>query len=82
MVFVSCDQSEDQMWDYFQADHGDYLVVNYGSELRESIMGTHGVSGIPMLVIMKDDGTVITKSGREDVSKGPAEAFKSWQSKA
>lgn len=83
VVFVSCDESEEDMWSYFQDHHGDYLVVNYDSPLRESIMGTHGVQGIPMLVIMKDDGTVITKDGREGVSgSSPMESFQKWQSKA
>lgn len=85
VVFVSCDQTEEQMWEYFKEEHGDYLVINYGSPLREAIMGVHGVKGIPMLVIMKDDGSVISAAGREEVKQhkdAPMEAFKTWQSQA
>jgi len=38
-----------------------------------------GVSGIPALIVMKSDGTLVTKDGRAAVQgKGPA-AVKDWK---
>ena len=48
-----------------------------------SLSSKYGVSGIPALVVVKDDGTVITKDARSDVqSKSPKQAFTAWKGKA
>jgi hypothetical protein len=39
-----------------------------------------GISGIPALVVVKVDGTVVTKDGRSHVTgKTPAQAVKDWK---
>ena len=39
-----------------------------------------GISGIPALVVVKMDGTVVTKDGRSDISGGtPAAAVQQWK---
>ena len=38
------------------------------------------VSGIPALIIVKADGSIVTKNGRQDVqNKPPKSAFSSWK---
>ena len=56
----------------------DWLAIEHGSALAQSLKQKFEVSGIPCLVILKADGTLITKDGRGAVqSKGPA-AVKEW----
>ena len=39
-----------------------------------------GISGIPSLVVVKKDGTLVTKDGRSHVTgKNPAQAVKDWK---
>jgi len=78
IVFVSSDRSQDDMLSYMKESHGDWLATEHGSELSNKLKQKFEVSGIPMLVICKKDGSLITKDGRSQVmGKGP-EAVKGW----
>jgi hypothetical protein len=56
-----------------------YFLVSY---IFSDLGDRFGVEGIPALIIVKPDGTVITKEGRSEVSNQPARAvFSSWKSK-
>jgi len=80
IVFVSSDRSEDDMISYMKESHGDWLGVPWNSELANSLKQKYGVSGIPFLVVVKKDGSLVTKDGRSHVmSKSPAAAIKDWQ---
>ncbi|XP_064477483.1 nucleoredoxin-like protein 2 [Ornithodoros turicata] len=82
VVFVSSDRSASDMLSYMKECHGDWQAVKYGDELAQKLKSLFGVSGIPMLVVVKEDGSVITKEGRNDVqTKGPA-AFRDWFARA
>ena len=59
--------------------HGDWLAVELNSDLSESLDQKYEVTGIPTLVVVKHDGTLVTKEGRGDVqSKQPKEAVEAW----
>lgn len=78
IIFVSSDRSANDMVSYMKESHGDWLAVEHGSELATGLKQQFGVSGIPCLVVLKADGTLITKDGRGAVTqKGPA-AVKEW----
>lgn len=78
IIFVSSDRSANDMISYMKESHGDWYAVDHGSELATSIKQKFEVSGIPTLVVLKADGTLITKDGRGAVTqKGPA-AVKEW----
>jgi nucleoredoxin len=78
IVFVSSDRSPEDMVSYMQGSHGDWQSVEHGSETAQALKQKYGVSGIPCLVVVKKDGTLITKDGRAAVqSKGPM-AVKEW----
>lgn len=38
----------------------------------------YGIQGIPALVVIKKDGTIVTENGRGDVEKKGVNAFKDW----
>ena len=59
--------------------HGDWLAVELDSDLSNTLKQKYGVRGIPTLVVVKPDGTLVTKEGRGDVqSKQPKEAVEAW----
>lgn len=79
IIFVSSDRSPADMVSYMKESHGEWLAVEHGSEVAQGLKQKFGVSGIPCLVVLKGDGTLITKDGRAAVQgKGPA-AVKDWK---
>merc|ERR1712227_847361 len=80
IVFVSSDRSNDDMLSYMKESHGDWLATERGSPLTKSLKEKYGISGIPTLIVVKADGTVVTKDGRADVvSKQPKQAVQAWK---
>jgi len=80
IVFVSSDRSPEDMESYMKESHGDWLAVPHNSAVANDLKQKYGVSGIPSLVVVKLDGTVVTKDGRSHVTgKAPAAAVKDWK---
>merc|ERR1711953_895874 len=67
IVFVSSDRSPDDMISYMKESHGDWCGVEHNSALANDLKQKCGVQGIPMLVVVKKDGTLVTKDGRSHV---------------
>ena len=73
LIFVSSDRSHDDMISYMKESHGDWLAAQHGSEAAQNLKKEFNVTGIPYLVVLKSDGTLVTKEGRNAVtSQGPA----------
>merc|ERR1712126_97683 len=80
IVFVSSDQSAEDMNAYMKEAHGDWMAVEHNSDVSNQLSQKYGVSGIPCLVVVKKDGTLVTKEGRSGVtSMAPAQAVESWK---
>merc|ERR1712213_62023 len=58
--------------------HGDWLATEHDSELSDKLNEKFEVSGIPSLVVLKGDGTLVTKGGRADVSQHGPDAIEAW----
>ncbi|TKR81348.1 hypothetical protein L596_015231 [Steinernema carpocapsae] len=81
VVFVSCDKSEHELLAYMTDSHGNWLYVPFSSSQITLLSKRYDVDGIPMLIIVKPDGSIITRDGRSEVlSKSPISAFNSWKS--
>ena len=79
IIFVSSDRSPQDMVSYMKESHGDWFGIPHGSEVGQELKKKFGVSGIPCLVVLKADGSLVTKEGRNAVqSKGPG-AVKDWK---
>jgi len=78
LIFVSSDRSKSDMISYMKESHGDWYGVEHGSDLVQKLKQKFGVSGIPYLVVLKADGTIITKDGRSAVMQGPS-VVKTWK---
>merc|ERR1711909_98006 len=80
IVFVSSDRSPEDMISYMKESHGDWLGVEHNSATANDLKQKYGVSGIPCLVVVKKDGTLVTKDGRAGVtSMAPPQAVASWK---
>merc|ERR1712182_101663 len=70
VVFVSSDKDEAQFTDYFK--EMPWLALDFADRQRKTqLSGMFGVRGIPALVIIDKDGSVITSNGRGAVSSDP-----------
>uniref|UniRef100_A0A224YLK0 16 kDa thioredoxion n=1 Tax=Rhipicephalus zambeziensis TaxID=60191 RepID=A0A224YLK0_9ACAR len=81
VVFVSLDNSEEDMVKYMDECHGNWYAIKYEDPWREELARKY-VTGIPTLIVFKMDGTVISSCGREEVQDQGPEAFRQWADKA
>jgi nucleoredoxin len=80
IVFVSLDRSDADLQKYLKEAHGNWLYVPFGDKNIQSLADQYGVSGIPALIILKPDGTLVTKDGRAAVQgKPPKAALSGWK---
>nr|ABF22607.1 16 kDa thioredoxion [Carcinoscorpius rotundicauda]2LUS_A Chain A, Thioredoxion [Carcinoscorpius rotundicauda] len=78
IIFVSSDRSEDDMFQYMMESHGDWLAIPYRSGPASNVTAKYGITGIPALVIVKKDGTLISMNGRGEVQSLGPRAFQNW----
>jgi len=78
IIFVSADQSEDEMINYMKESHGDWYAMEHECDAGEKLNEKFKVRGIPTLIVLDSEGNMISKEGRADVSKG-AEAIEEWK---
>lgn len=69
VVFVSSDQGPSEFSSYW--GEMPWLAVPHGDPRVAACKSKFGVSGIPMLVVLKGDGTVVVQNGRTDVANDP-----------
>ena len=80
IVFVSLDRSADDLKKYLDEAHGEWYYLAQGDAKIQELSTKFGVSGIPALIIVKADGTLVTKDGRSVVqSKPPKQALAAWK---
>jgi len=82
IVFVSLDNSEEEKKTYIDEMKMKWLTVpGAGSKEAQSLAGKFQIRGIPALVVLRPDGTVVTENGREDVMVAPDKALDQWKAK-
>ncbi|XP_022664529.1 nucleoredoxin-like protein 2 isoform X2 [Varroa jacobsoni] len=82
VVFVSSDKTEDAMFAYMEETHGDWYAIKYNDAARSELGSHFGVRSIPTLIILKKDGTVISKDGRSEVQSKGTGAWELWTASA
>jgi len=71
VVYVSSDQDQASFDDYFS--QMPWLALPYNQrERKDNLSSQHGVSGIPSLVLLDKQGSVITTDGRSVVLSDPS----------
>merc|ERR1712003_240218 len=77
IVFVSSDRDEEGFKSYFGEQP--WVALPYANrEMKDKLSKQFKVQGIPSFVILGPDGKVITKDGREAVSKDPTGEKYPW----
>jgi nucleoredoxin len=83
IVFVSLDHSAGEKATYIREMNMKWLTVpGAGSNEARALAERFQVNGIPMLVILAPDGSVVTPNGREDVMVSADTALRTWKEKA
>jgi len=82
IVFVSMDKSRGEKKKYVKEMKMKWLTIP-GANTREvdSLALQFGVQGIPALIILAPDGSLVTPDGCEDVMMYPETALKKWKEK-
>jgi nucleoredoxin len=82
IVFVSLDNSEGEKKTYINEMKMKWLTVpGAGSKEAQSLAQKFQVRGIPALIVLRPDGSVVTENGREDVMIAPDKALAQWKEK-
>jgi len=79
IIFISCDREEIQYKKYFS--EMPWLTLPYQDVRIEALSEEYGCKGIPYLVILKSDGTLVTKTGKNEVGTSGEAAIKNWLGK-
>lgn len=79
IVFLTCDRDDQSFKEYF--DTMPWVALPHGDSRIQGLKTDMGCSGIPYLVVYKNDGTLVTKSGRGDVTGNPAGCVNAWLGK-
>jgi len=78
IVFVSRDKSEKDMLTYLKDHHGDWLGVKFSDPVADELKQKFNLTTIPLLVVTKPDGTLVTREARNDVTNKGVAAVKDW----
>jgi len=76
VVFVSSDRSAEDQQEYMKDYDMEWSAIPYDSPLRQELGAKYEVRGIPSLVIVDDQGNLITKDGRSEISGSDSDARK------
>jgi nucleoredoxin len=79
IVFVSSDNDEKSFKEYLATMP--WISLKLGSEESEKLGDHYKVSGIPRLVIIKPDGTVVDQNGRKEITTNGEKAYDLWLTK-
>jgi nucleoredoxin len=83
IVFVSLDKSQSGKEDYISRMEMKWLSLpGAATKTADALVQQFEISGIPALVILAPDGSVVTSQGREDVMMSPGTALSKWKEKA
>ena len=76
IIFVSSDQDQASWQGYFK--DMPWKALAFGDSLKQALGSEFGVTGIPCLVILKNDGTLVTKEGRGHIQQHGVGAVEHW----
>ena len=77
LVFVSSD-SDQKSFDSYYGTHPWKAIPFSNEEARQSAGEKFGVTGIPMLVVLNSDGSVVSSEGRREITANKVGAIETW----
>ena len=82
VVFVSNDYTQKAQMNYMKEAGMKWYTLPHRSAYGNALSQKFQVRGIPTLVIVSDEGKVVTKDGVAEVRQNPKKAYKNWQKKS
>lgn len=80
IIFVSLDSSDGEKETYIKEMDMKWLTIpGASSPEAQALAQRFRVQGIPSLIVLSPDGTVVTENGREDVMTSPETALSKWK---
>lgn len=76
IILVSRDQNKDDFEDYFT--QMPWLAIPFGDDRIVNLAEKYNIKGIPILLVLKKNGEIATKTGKMDVSNEGSAAFDKW----
>jgi len=74
VIFVSSDRSAEDQAEYMEDYDMEWPAIPYESPLRGELAAKYGIRGIPSLIIVDDQGNLITKDGRSEMNGSDSDA--------
>ena len=80
IIFVSLDKSQGEKKKYIKQMEMKWLTIpGAGSKVADALAQQFDVGGIPALIILAPDGSIVTSKGREDVMMSSETALSKWK---
>ncbi|XP_073509265.1 nucleoredoxin-like protein 2 [Phyllobates terribilis] len=78
IVFISSDKSAEDMVEYLNQMHGDWLALPWHNPYKHELKTKYKITAIPKLVIVKQNGEVITDKGRKQIRDRGLACIRTW----
>ncbi|XP_037350439.1 nucleoredoxin-like protein 2 [Talpa occidentalis] len=78
VVFVSADGSAQEMRGFMSELHGAWLALPFHDPCRHELRTRYNITAIPKLVVVKQNGEVITDKGRKQIRERGLACFQNW----
>lgn len=78
IVFVSSDREKSAMYDYMDEMKMPWLALPFGDDHKQELSEKFNARSIPKLVIIDQNGKLISENGRGEVSSKGEAAFDAW----
>ncbi|GAA6066486.1 nucleoredoxin-like protein 2 [Tachysurus ichikawai] len=78
IVFISSDKSAEEMAQYYQDMHADWLALPWTDQYKHELKKRYNITALPKLVIVKENGQVITDKGRKQIRDQGLACFRNW----
>jgi len=69
VVFVSADRTKEAMDEYYKESHGQWLCAEFRSDVSDQLGDHFECPHYPYMVVIRADGTFVTKDGTGDIRK-------------
>lgn len=79
IVFVSGDENKPAMETYMKDMKMPWPAVPYDSPKTGQLKTRFGIFGFPFMIVLRPDGTLITRDGVRDVAQFGESAFDKWK---
>ncbi|XP_030746974.1 nucleoredoxin-like protein 2 [Sitophilus oryzae] len=78
VIYVSSDIDEAKFKYDYTIRQGPWLAIPFKDPLADELRYFYGVSSLPMLVVVKKEGDIITKNGRQELESLGIDVIVTW----